>query len=70
LQLVAAVVVAVLLTTALVGLLVWAHWPQRAGGFHDRADDQELDHLIDEAGNVDRERVPGESGVGESPGGW
>ena len=63
-----AVVIVVGATLALVGVLVWAHWPQRKGGVASGAhDSRELDDLIAEVGNVDRPYVPGEGGAGDGP---
>jgi cbb3-type cytochrome oxidase subunit 3 len=60
--LVALIVVAA--TALLVAGVVWVLWPARKGGIAASADKAELDALIEEVGNVDRPRTPGESGIG------
>ena len=62
------VLIVVAATALLVAGLVWAHWPDRKGGVAATADKDELDALIDDVGNVDRPRVPGESGIGSGGG--
>lgn len=53
------------------GFFLWLIWPDRKGsiavGHRDQA---ELDDLIASVGNVDRPRVPGESGVGSEGAGF